>query len=150
MMFYIKMTTRSGRLRMHALTLILQTLIPRQFLPATDKRFFQQRTWNKIQKKKFPQKRKWFRQATAILLDYMKGGTSIRARTIRSYLLVGTRHRLPERRTLQTTLANRPTDLTEAIDRLPPEMYLIRLQSVCHPPKRTYIRTPRLQSRLRF
>ena len=62
---------------------------------------------------------KWFRQATAILRDYMKGGTSIRARTIRSYLL-GTRQRIPERRTLQTTLANRPTDLTEAIDRLPP------------------------------
>jgi hypothetical protein len=50
----------------------------------------------------------------------MKGGTSIRARTIRSYLL-GTRQRIPERRTLQTTLANRPTDLTEAIDRLPPD-----------------------------
>jgi len=35
-------------------------LIPRQFLPATDKRFFQKRTLIKIQKKKFPQKRKWY------------------------------------------------------------------------------------------
>ena len=56
MMFYIKMITRSGRLRMHALTLILQTLIPRQFLPATDKRFFQQRTWDQNSKEEVPAK----------------------------------------------------------------------------------------------
>jgi len=47
-------------------------LIPRQFLPATDKRFFQKRTLIKIRKKKFPQKRKWYRQATVILRDYTK------------------------------------------------------------------------------
>jgi len=35
-------------------------LIPRQFLPAMDKRFFQKRTLIKIQKKKFPQMRKWY------------------------------------------------------------------------------------------
>ena len=33
-------------------------LIPRQFLPVTDKRFFQQRTINYIHRKKYPQKRK--------------------------------------------------------------------------------------------
>jgi len=51
-------------------------LIPRQFLPATDKRCFQKRTWTKIQKKTFPQKKKWYLQATVILQDNMKGGTS--------------------------------------------------------------------------
>jgi len=95
-------------------------LIPRQFLPATDKRFFQKRTLIKIQKKKFPQKRKWHRQATVILRDYMKGGTSGRSRTIRSYLL-GERQRIPERRTLQTTLANRTTDMAETNERLMPD-----------------------------
>jgi len=91
-------------------------LIPRQFLPATDKRFFQKRTLMKIRKKKFPKKRKWYRQATVILRDYMKGGTSGRSRTIRSYLL-GERQRIPERRTLQTTLTNRPTDRAEMNER---------------------------------
>jgi len=92
-------------------------LIPRQFLPATDKRYFQKRTLIKIRNKKFPQKRKWYRQATVILRDYMKGGTSGRSQTIRSYLL-GERQRIPERRTLQTTLTNRPTDRATTNERL--------------------------------
>jgi len=71
----------------------------------------------KIQKKKFPQKRKWYRQATVILRDYMKGGTSGRSRTIRSYLL-GERQRIPERQTLKTTLTNRPTDRATTNERM--------------------------------
>jgi len=92
-------------------------LIPRQILPATDKRFFQKRTLIKIWKEKFLQKRKWYRQATVILRDYMKGGTSGRSREIRSYLL-GERQWIPERQTLQTTLMNRPTDRAETNERL--------------------------------
>jgi len=50
----------------------------------------------------------------------MRGGTSNRAMTIKSYLL-GTRRRIPERRTMQTalTLTNRITDRTETNDQLP-------------------------------
>jgi len=92
-------------------------LIPRKFLPTTDKRFFHRRTLMKIRTKKFLQKRKWYRQATVILRDYIKGGTSGLSRTIRSYLL-GERQRLPERRTMQTTLTNRPTDRAEMNERL--------------------------------
>jgi hypothetical protein len=76
-------------------------LIPRQFLPNTDKRFFQKKTIENIQRKKYPQKRKWYLQATAILRDYMRGGTSTIARAIRSYLL-GTRRRIQVRNTTQT------------------------------------------------
>jgi hypothetical protein len=69
---------------------------------------------------KYPQKRKWYRQATSILRDYMRGGTSNRARTIRSYLL-GTRRRIQVRNTVQTILptTNRHTDRTEINERLP-------------------------------
>ena len=95
-------------------------LIPRQFLPNTDKRFFQKKTIDNIHRKKYPQKRKWYRQATAIIRDYMRGGTSNRARTIRSYLL-GTRRRIQVRTTVQTTMPtnNRNTDQTEITERLP-------------------------------
>ena len=95
-------------------------LIPRQFLPNTDKRFFQKKTIDNIHRKKYPQKRKWYRQATAIIRDYMRGGTSNRARTIRSYLL-GTRRRIQVRTTVQTTMPtnNRTTDQTEITERLP-------------------------------
>ncbi len=95
-------------------------LIPRQFLPATDKRFFQQKTIDNIHRKKYPQKRKWYRQATAIIRDYMRGGTSNRARTIRSYL-IGNRRRIQVRPTVQILLSttNRNTDRTEINERLP-------------------------------
>jgi len=95
-------------------------LIPRQFLPNTDKRFFQKKTIDNIHRKKYPQKRKWYRQATAIIRDYMRGGTSNRARTIRSYLL-GTRRRIQVLTTIQTTIPtnNRNTDRTEINERLP-------------------------------
>jgi len=78
---------------------------------------FPEKTLIKIRKKKFPQKRKWYGQATVILRDYMKGSTSGCSRTIRSYLL-GKCQQIPERRTLQTTLTNRPTDRATRNERL--------------------------------
>ncbi len=109
------------------------------------------KTIENIQRKKYPQKRKWYLQATAILRDYMRGGTSTIARAIRSYLL-GTRRRIQVRNTTQTIWQQ----LTEIqieqrwMSGFQLIMCLTRHISVYHLLGRTYIRTPRPETWMRL